>query len=84
MALTEKSEIDKIEIVGWNIQVRQAITIERDGQFVSKTYHRWVLHPDDDILSQEEKVQAIARATWTPEVIAAYEAQQAANQNNLG
>ena len=82
MALTEKQEIDKIEIVEHGIvQVRQATVIERDGDFVSRTFHRWVLTPDMDISGQEQKVQDIANAAWTDEVKAAYEtfkAEQAA------
>jgi hypothetical protein len=82
MALTENISIDQIEIVAdWNIQVRQATVIERDGQFVSRTFHRWVLNPDSDISSQEQKVQDICNVAWTPEVKAAYEtfkAEQAA------
>ena len=72
--LTERTEIDKIEVVGWNIQVRQATIIERDGEFVSRTFHRWVLTPDMDISNQEQKVQDICNAAWTLEVKAAYEA----------
>ena len=82
MALTERTEIDQIEIVrDWTIQVRKATIIERDGQFVSRTFHRWVLTPDMDISGQEQKVQDIANAAWTSEVKAAYEtfkAEQAA------
>jgi hypothetical protein len=82
MALTERTEIDQIEIVQqWNIQVRQATVIERDGDFVSRTFHRWVLTPNSDISDQEQKVQDIANAAWTDEVKAAYEtfkAEQAA------
>ena len=75
MALTERTEIDKIEIVAdWNIQVRRCTTIERDGEFVSRTFHRWVLTPDQDISNQEQKVQDICNAAWTSEVRAAYEA----------
>ena len=74
MALTERNEIDQIEIVrDWNIQVRQATIIERDGEFVSRTFHRWVLTPDMDISGQEQKVKDIANAAWTPEVRQAYE-----------
>jgi hypothetical protein len=74
MALTERTEIDKIEIVAnWNIQVRQATIIERDGEFVSNSFHRWVLSPDMDISSQEQKVKDICNAAWTNEVKAAYE-----------
>jgi hypothetical protein len=80
--LTERKEIDRIEVVGgWNIQVRQATIIERDGEFVSRTFHRWVLTPDMDISGQEQKVQDICNAAWTDEVRQAYEtfkAEQAA------
>ena len=75
MALTENTNIDQIEIVrDWNIQVRQATVIERDGELVSRTFHRWVLNPDSDISGQEQKVKDICNAAWTPEVKAAYEA----------
>ena len=82
MALTETVNIDRIEVANdWNIQVRRCTTIERDGQFVSNTFHRWVLTPDMDISGQEQKVKDIANAAWTPEVRQAYEtfkAEQAA------
>jgi hypothetical protein len=82
MALTENTSIDQIEIVGgWNIQVRQATVIEKDGVQMSRTFHRWVLTPDSDISGQEQKVQDICNAAWTDEVKAAYEtfkAEQAA------
>jgi hypothetical protein len=75
MALTESTKIDQIEVVNdWNIQVRQATIIERDGEFVSRTFHRWVLTPDMDISDQEQKVKDICNAAWTPEVKTAYEA----------
>jgi hypothetical protein len=74
MALTERTEIDRVEVVQqWNIQVRRCTTIERDGEFVSRTFHRWVLTPDMDISGQEQKVKDIANAAWTPEVRQAYE-----------
>ena len=75
MALTESTKIDQIEVVNdWNIQVRQATTIERDGVQIARTFHRWILTPDMDISDQPSNVQAIANAAWTPEVIAAYNA----------
>ena len=73
MALTEKIEIDRIEVVNdWNIQVRWATTIERDGAFVSKTFHRWILNPDNDITNQEQKVKDICNTAWTDDVKARY------------
>jgi hypothetical protein len=85
MALTEKIEIDRIEVVGnWNVQVRQATTIERDGVFVSKTFHRWILTPDSDITNQDQKVQDICNTAWTQEVKDAYEAFKIEQANRLG
>ena len=85
MALTEKIEIDRIEVVGnWNIQVRQATTIEKDGVFVSKTFHRWLLTPDDDITNQEQKVKDICNSAWTQEVKDAWIAFKQEQENRLG
>jgi hypothetical protein len=85
MALTERTEIDKIEVVEqWVIQVRQATIIERDGQFVSNSFHRWVLTPDSDISDQEQKVKDICNAAWTPEVRQAYETFKTEQANRLG
>lgn len=85
MALTENINIDRIEIIEHEIiQVRQATIIERDGEFVSRTFHRWVLTPDMDISDQEQKVQDIANAAWTDEVKAAYETFKAEQANRLG
>jgi hypothetical protein len=75
MKFTEKIEIDRIEVVNtWYIQVRQATIIEKDGQIVSRKFHRWVLTPDMDISNQEQKVKDICNAAWTPEVKSAFEA----------
>ena len=75
MALTETTLIDQIEIVKNNIiQVRTATIIERDGTEISRTFHRHSLRPGEDVSNEDAKVQAIANAIWTAEVIAAYQA----------
>jgi len=75
MALIEKQLVDLVELVQSNhIQVRTANIIERDGVEVTRTFHRHVLAPGDDVTNQDPKVQAIANAVWTEEVIAAYQA----------
>ena len=77
MALIEKTIIDKIELVENNsIQVRTATIIEKDGTEIARTFHRHVKHPGDDVSNEDPKVQAIANAIWTDEVIAAYQASQ--------
>jgi hypothetical protein len=85
MALTETISIDQIEIVGdWNIQVRQATVIEKDGVQVARSFHRWVLTPDMDISGQEQKVQDICNVAWTDEVKSAYETFKAEQAAKLG
>ena len=78
MALTETTKVDQVELVETNhIQVRTATIIERDGEEISRSFHRHVLAPGDDVTNEDPKVQAIANAVWTDEVIAAYQAAQA-------
>jgi hypothetical protein len=78
MALEKQVSIDKIEVVeNGIIQVRQIKRILEDGKELSASYHRWTLVPGQDVLDQEPRVQAIANAAWTPEVIAAFKAQEA-------
>jgi hypothetical protein len=75
MALTEKTIIDKIEVIENNsIQVRTATIIEKDGTELTRTFHRHVVAPGADLINENPKVQAIATAIWTEEVIAAYQA----------
>ena len=80
MALTERCENDKIEVVGQYkaVQVRCATIIERDGVEVTRSFHRHVLHPgtldendalvDTDLSDQDADVAAIATAAWTDAV----------------
>ena len=83
MALTETKVIDKIEVVeNGSVQIREVTRIMKDGQEIAHTYHRWVFAPGSDVSEMPANVQAICNAAWTPEVIAAYEAQQA--ENRLG
>jgi len=75
MALIEKKIVDSIELVESNhIQVRTANIIEKDDIEIARTYHRHVLSPGDDITNEDLKVQTIANAIWTDEVINNYKA----------
>ena len=81
MALTERFENDKIEIVVQYkaVQVRRATVIERDGVEINRSFHRHVLQPgtvaegtstltDTDISGEDADVQAICTAAWTDAV----------------
>jgi hypothetical protein len=81
MSLEKNTVIDKIEIVeNGTVQVRQATIITEDGKQISRTFHRWCITPGEDYSTQEDKVKDICRVAHTPEVIAAYQAQQEANR----
>lgn len=74
MAYVEQTVIDSIEVIqNGSIQIREATSVRKDGELLgAPAYRRWVKHPGDDVSDQDLKVQAIAAAIWTPEVVAAY------------
>jgi hypothetical protein len=84
MALTKEEVTDKIEVLeNGTIQVRCATRVLEDGAILSSSFHRHVLHPGHDLTDQDPKVVAIANATWTPEVVASYEAMIAEQEAEL-
>ena len=91
MALTETQENDKIEVVNkWNIQVRNATIIKKDGVELTRSFSRKVIVPgtldasdnlvDTNISSEDADVQAICNAAWTTQVKADYKAFLIANK----
>jgi hypothetical protein len=79
MALTKETVVDQITVTENGIVLyREATRIMEDGKQLSQTYHRTSLTPDQDLTGQPANVVAICNAAWTPEVIAAYAAQQEA------
>ena len=92
MALAESIEYDKIEIVGLYkaVQVRKATVIKKDGVELTRSFHRYVLHPgtlddsdnlvDTDLSGQPAEVSAICNAVWTTDVKAAWKAKLIADK----
>jgi len=74
MAITERTTVDKIEVVGDYsfVQVRTAYIVEKDGVEIGRTFHRHTLVPGDDYSQEDPKVIAICDAIWTPELVQAY------------
>ena len=82
MALTEQTMNDKIEVLhlatGYPVvQVRTATIIMRDGEEVSRSFHRHLLTPDADLSEEDADVVAIASTVFSDEAKAAYAAQEA-------
>ena len=80
MALSETTEYDKIEVVGPYKagQGRKATVIKKDGVELTRSFERYVLHPDMDLSQRSEpnEVVAICNAVWTQEVKDAWKAYQ--------
>lgn len=85
MALQQNNVVDMIEVTqNGVIQIRERNDIIDDATpntIIASTFHRTSLIPGASLDNQTSRVVAIANAVWTPEVIAAYEAQQKANKN---
>ena len=81
MALTKETVVDQITITeNGAVLVREVTRIMEDGNQISQTYHRTSLAPDADLTGAPANVVAICNVAWTPEIIAAYQAQQEANK----
>ena len=74
MALTEKTEVDKCEILpNGTIQARTALIIERDGVEISRKYvNRQVFAPGDDVSNAPDLVKKLAEVEHTDAVITAF------------
>ena len=94
MALTESIEYDKIEVVGLykHVQVRKATVIKKDGEELTRSYHRYVLQAgtldasdnlvDTDLSAEPTEVSAICTAAWTTDVKAAWKAKLIADKSS--
>jgi hypothetical protein len=79
MTFSEQKIIDKIEVVETGaIQVREATRVFNGDELIAQTFHRWSFAPGSDISEMPENVQAVARAVWTDDVVAAYTARVSA------
>ena len=79
MALTKTTVVDQITVTENGIVLyREATRIIEDGNQISQTFHRTSLTPAQDLAGQPANVVAICNVAWTAEVIAAYQAQVAA------
>ena len=77
MSLEKVVSVDLIEVIeNGSIQVRTKTAIMEDGKQISGQFHRHVVAPGADVSGEDAKVQAIAAAVHTAEVIAAYQAAQ--------
>ena len=76
MELTKEVYIDKYEVVGpfKHVQCRQATVISEEGLELSRSVHRCVISPGDDVSNESAETQAIVAAVHTQEIKDAYAA----------
>ena len=81
MAITKRTEQDKIEVVGphKHIQVRTATIIEEDGVEISRSFSRHVVSPDSDSSKESADVKAMVAQFHTDTVKAAWKKHQEDN-----
>ena len=74
MAITKRTEQDKIEVAGEfkHIQVRTCTIIEEDGVELSRSFSRHVVSPDSDSSGESADVKAMVAHFHTDTVKAAY------------
>jgi len=76
MTLIKEVYIDRYEVVGpyKHVQCRQATVISDDGVELSRSFHRCVISPGDDVSGESAETQAIVAAAHTQEIKDAYAA----------
>jgi len=78
MALEKSTKQDKIEIVDqgdWKvIQVRTATIVTDDGAELSRTFHRHVVAPNDDVSGESDEIKSLAATYFTDEAKAKHKA----------
>ena len=79
MALTKTTTVDQITISETGVILyREATSFLEDGVAITKTFHRNSLTPGQDLTGVPANVVAHCNTAWTADVVAAYQAVQAA------
>jgi len=77
MALEKSIAEDKIEIVDRgaykSIGVRTATIIKDDGVEISRTFHRALLNPNDDVSSSSDEIKKLAEIYFTDDAKAEHQ-----------
>ena len=85
MSIEKSTQITEVTVsqVGV-VYYEEVTTLTENGVELAKKHHRTVLNPNQDLTGQPANVVAICNAAWTDEVIAAYQAQIAAQNSQQG
>ena len=79
MSITKTTTVDQITVTENGIILyREATSFMEDGVAITKTFHRSSLTPGQDLTGVPANVVAHCNTAWTADVVAAYQAVQAA------
>jgi len=71
----ENSQIDQITVVSdGTVFIRNCTVVTKNKTEFLRSYTRRTLVPGSNISELPENVQSVCNASWTPEVVAAYQA----------
>ena len=75
MPLLEETVVDRIEVIGEynHVQIRTATRIYENDELISKSFHRHVVTPLDDVSNEDAEVQALCTELHTQDVKDAYQ-----------
>ena len=79
MSLTKTTNVDQITVTeNGVILYREATSFAENGVAITKTFHRNSLTPGQNLTGVPANVVAHCNTAWTADVVAAYQAVQAA------
>ena len=79
MSLTKTTAVDQITVCeNGTVLYREATSFMENGVAITKTFHRNSLTPGQDLTGVPANVVAHCNTAWTADVVAAYQAVQAA------
>jgi hypothetical protein len=82
--ITTKLTIDLIEVMQNDVvRVRAKTSVVSNDVQIAESFEHRVIAPGDDYSGEDAKVQAIAAAVHTADVVAAYQAAQEVEQSKI-
>lgn len=70
--LEKKISFDHFITESGHIEIRRITRILEDGKELSKSYHRHVVIPTDDVSKEDDRTKLIASVLYTPEFVETY------------
>jgi hypothetical protein len=79
VGFTKTTIVDRLAVLEHGqLEVRTATVVAEDGVELTRTFRRRGFDPGDDVTDQSQRVQDVAAATWTADILTAWAASEAA------